>query len=113
MATLAVAQAQQDEYFASRAYKPFTVTIAAPGVITRDGHGLHANDRVQLTTTGALPTGLSADTWYYLVYLDENSFKLAATRDGSAITTSGSQSGTHYYVSDTGQRLKPAAQDNR
>lgn len=113
MATLSVAQAQADEFFAARGYRQFTITIAAPGVITRDAHGLYTNNRVQFTTTGALPTGISADTWYCVIYVDDNTFKLAATRDGTAITTTGSQSGTHYYVTDVSQRMQPAIENNR
>jgi hypothetical protein len=113
MSVLSSAQAQQDEFFAARAYRPFIVTIAAPGVITRDAHGLYTNNRVQLATTGALPTGLAADTWYYVIYVDDNTFKLASVRDGTAITTTGSQSGTHYFATDQGQRMKPAVAYNR
>src|SRR5205809_527378 len=44
----------------------FTVTIASPGVFTLNSHGLVAGDQVYLTTTGALPTGLSQNTIYYV-----------------------------------------------
>ena len=37
-----------------------TSSIAAPGVITWAGHPLNVNDPVKFTTTGALPTGLTA-----------------------------------------------------
>jgi microcystin-dependent protein len=74
-----------------------TVTIASPGVFTHTSHGLLAGDTVYLETTGTLPTGLSADTPYYVISsgLTANNFELSATRGGSAINTSGSQSGTH------------------
>lgn len=48
-----------------------------------------------LTTTGALPTGLIPGTVYYVVNASGGTCNLAATSGGSAITTSGSQSGTH------------------
>jgi|SRR5579871_327465 len=75
----------------------FTVTIASPGVFTLNSHGLVAGDAVYLTTTGALPTGLSQNTIYYVISagLTANAFELATSRGGSAINTSGSQSGTH------------------
>lgn len=77
----------------------FTTTIAAPGVMTLTSHGLQTGDQVYLTTTGALPTGLSANTLYYVVKVDANSFNLATSRAnayaGTKITTSGTQSGTH------------------
>lgn len=73
----------------------FTVTIASPGVITLTGHGFLGNERVILQTSGALPTGLSVNTVYFVKYVDANTFKLATTAGGADINTSGSQSGTH------------------
>lgn len=72
-----------------------TMTIASPGVITWTAHPLVNGDIVKLTTTGALPTGFTAGTKYYVVNSATNTFQLAATRGGIAINTSGSQSGTH------------------
>jgi microcystin-dependent protein len=73
-----------------------TVTLATPGVFTLTAHGLTVGDSIYLTTTGALPTGLSANTLYYVVSTpDANTFTVSATQGGSAINTSGSQSGTH------------------
>jgi microcystin-dependent protein len=77
-----------------------TVTIASPGVFTLTAHGLVIGDALYLTTTGALPTGLSANTIYYVVSTPtSDTFTVSATQGGSAINTSGSQSGTHtaYY----------------
>jgi hypothetical protein len=72
-----------------------TITIAAPGVVTWNAHNLNNGQAIQLTTTGTLPTGLTAGTTYYIVAGTANTFQLAATVGGSPITTSGSQSGTH------------------
>ena len=74
-----------------------TITIAAPGVVTWNGHGLVAGTPVVFTTTGALPTGLTAGTPYYVIAagLTANTFSLAATAGGAAITTTGTQSGVH------------------
>lgn len=73
-----------------------TITIASPGVVSHTAHGLVANDPVSFTTTGALPTGLVAGTVYVVkTVVNANSYTLAATPGGSAIVTSGSQSGTH------------------
>lgn len=101
-----------DDWFANRSYTIFTVTIAAPGVVTADAHGLKSDDKVVLYTTSALPTGLSAETWYYVIYVDNNSFKLSATRSGSAITTTGSQSGSQYYATNLMPRMIPFFEDN-
>ena len=75
-----------------------TITIASPGVITWNSHPLQNGDPVRLQTTGALPTNLVANTTYYVVSAAANTFQLASTRGGSAINTSGSQSGTHTAI---------------
>jgi hypothetical protein len=82
------------------AVKGFTVTIASPGVFTSTGHGLVAKQQVFFRTSGALPTGLSADTLYYVLSsgLTADAFKVSATEEGTAINTSGSQSGDHRLV---------------
>lgn len=72
-----------------------TITIASPGVVTWTGHSFVANDVVYLTTTGALPTGLTATTKYYVRNPATNTFELSATSGGASINTSGTQSGTH------------------
>lgn len=76
----------------------FTVTIASPGVFTYSGADCWQEAQsIQLSTTGALPTGLNATTQYFIKSLDTgaNTFQLSATSGGGAINTSGSQSGTH------------------
>jgi hypothetical protein len=73
----------------------FTVSIASPGVVTWTAHGLPNGTKVTLATTGALPTGLVAATTYYVVNAATNTFNLALTKGGTAIVTSGSQSGVH------------------
>ena len=75
----------------------FTVTIASPAVFSKTAHGLVAGEEVYFTTTGALPTGLTASTKYYVISagLTADAFEVSATSGGSAINTSGSQSGTH------------------
>lgn len=73
----------------------FTVTIAAPGVVTWTAHGLPNGTQVRFTTTGALPTGLAIATTYYVINAAANTFQLALTKGGAAITTSGTQSGVH------------------
>lgn len=78
-----------------------TITIASPGVVSWTAHGLQNGDRVQLQTTGALPTGLVVNTDYFVVNRATDTFQLSATSGGSAINTTGSQSGTHTAVSQT------------
>lgn len=73
-----------------------TMTIAAPGVVSWTAHGLVADQPIIFSTTGALPTGLTAGTTYYVkTVLSADTFSVTATPGGTAITTSGTQSGTH------------------
>ena len=79
-----------------------TVTIASPGVVTWTAHGKSAGDAVRFQTTGALPTGITAGTTYYVsvTSLASNSFTLSDTRAHALagtdpVNTSGSQSGVH------------------
>jgi len=73
----------------------FTTTIASPAIITQTAHGLLEGAPVYLTTTGALPTGLLANTRYFVRYLTASTYNLSLTQGGAAINTSGTQSGTH------------------
>jgi hypothetical protein len=91
-----------------------TLTIASPCVITLTT-ALTAGTAIKLATTGALPTGLTAGTTYYLINVVGLTANLAASAGGTAINTSGSQSGVqsissietvpiiqnYLYVSDT------------
>lgn len=86
---------EMERWYGLRNYRIATVTIASPGVFTLNNHGLSTDDRVIFETSGALPTGLSASTWYYAIYASDSTFKVSATLGGTAINTTGSQSGTH------------------
>lgn len=72
-----------------------TMTIASPGVVSWTAHGMSNGNTVVFTTTGALPTGLAANTQYWVVNKATDTFQVSATQGGAAINTSGSQSGTH------------------
>ena len=80
----------------------FTVTIASPAVFSYTAHGLTAGDKVTFATTSALPTGLTAGTTYFVISsgLAANAFQVSTTDGGSAVNTSGSQSGTQTMVSE-------------
>lgn len=84
----------------SNASATITVTIASPAVITWTAHGLRAGAVVNFTTTGALPTGLTVGTNYYVIPagLAANTFQVSTSPFGSAVNTSGTQSGTHTGV---------------
>lgn len=72
-----------------------TMTIASPCVITWTGTAPADGTQFAFTTTGALPTGLSAARIYYVVNSSGATSNVALTAGGAAINTSGSQSGTH------------------
>jgi len=72
-----------------------TMTIATPCVVTNTAHTKANGDMVRFSTTGALPTGIVADTTYYVVNAATNTYELSATSGGTAINTTGTQSGTH------------------
>jgi len=70
-----------------------TITIASPAQITATTVPV-VNTPVVFTTTGALPTGITAGTTYYVIAPTATTFNIAASVGGSAINTSGTQSGT-------------------
>lgn len=72
-----------------------TMTIAAPCVVTWNSHGKANGTAVVFTTTGALPTGLTVGTTYYVTNAAANTFEVAAMTGGVSITTTGTQTGTH------------------
>jgi hypothetical protein len=88
----------------------FTVTIASPGVFTKTEHGLEAGNTVTFSTTGSLPTGLTAGTTYFVIStgLTASAFRVSATLGGSAINTSGTQSGVHSLTVTSS--IQPVAQ---
>jgi hypothetical protein len=97
-----------------------TITIASPAVFTRTSHGLTVNDRVQFTTSGTLPTGLSLATTYYVIStgLTADDFRVSTSQGGTAVNTTVAGSGTHtivkvtpVFVTDTDTRLPTANPD--
>jgi hypothetical protein len=76
-----------------------TVTITnssstgAPALITSTVN-LPNNSSIQLGTTGALPTGLSTSTTYYVVNVLGTAFNVSLTQGGIPISTSSAGSGT-------------------
>lgn len=75
---------------------PFTAD-ASTNIVTASGRTFADGDLVRLTNiSGALPTGLSANTDYYVRDASGSTFKLAATAGGSAIDITGAGTGTHF-----------------
>jgi hypothetical protein len=72
-----------------------TITIASPGVVTHTAHGFAADTPIVFSTTGALPTGLTAGTTYWVQNPTTDTYEVSATPGGGSINTSGTQSGVH------------------
>lgn len=75
-----------------------TITAnAGTDELTLASHGLAVNDIVHFTNAGgALPTGISADTVYYVQAVVSSSvFKISATRGGAVLDITGAGSGTN------------------
>lgn len=72
-----------------------TITNASPAVITWTTHGLFEGAPVKFSTTGALPTGITAGTTYYVLStgLTANTFRISTSYEGAAINTSSDGSG--------------------
>lgn len=72
-----------------------TITIATPAVVSITAHGLTQGQPFKFRTTGALPTGLIAGRTYYVGNngFTVNSFQVTTTYYGTAVNTSGTQSG--------------------
>ncbi len=78
-----------------------TITNASPAVVSWTAHGLAENAAVVFTTTGSLPTGLTAGTTYYVkTVLTADTFTVSATPGGTVIDTSGAGSGTHTITTE-------------
>lgn len=77
--------------------------VAATDVITSAAHGLKNGDIVQVSNTGgALPTGLSASTNYYVIDATTDTFKLSATYFGASVDMTDTGSGTHSFNAISG-----------
>lgn len=71
-----------------------SISYASPAVIGWPAHGLANGTAVTFSSTGALPTGLTAGTKYYVVNANTDWFSVSATLGGTAINTTATGSGT-------------------
>lgn len=88
-------------------YPAITLSAANPCVLSYTAHGMPANQPFYLTTTGALPAPLVANTTYYVkTVTNANSFTLSTSAGGAEISTlGGTQSGVHSIKSVTTRYL--------
>ena len=103
-------------YFYGLTALPAATAAAATDLVTSTSHGLTVGDLVIFTalTGGA---GLATNTWYYVTFANANTFKLSATKGGTAIdittnataaTAWGQKGAGHYYNSRPTWYLAPA-----
>lgn len=79
----------------------FTVSIASPAVVTKVNHGLMGGERLRLSSTGFLPTGLDSTTDYFVFRVSADTFRLqtlAQIFNGTFVNTSGTQGGEHSFL---------------
>ena len=83
----------------SRAIDKGTVTVPdhTNDKIRFDGHALPAGTKVQFTTTGTFPTNITAETVYYVKYVNTTTFKIATTSGGTAVAYSAAGSNTSFH----------------
>lgn len=85
-----------------------TISNASPAVVSWPAHGLSVNQEVVFTNSGgALNTGLTAGTIYYVIAagLTTGAFEVSATVGGSAVNTSSAGSGTQTATAQSEQYI--------
>lgn len=89
-------------YVVSLQTRPQAITVVpSTGIYTAVAHGLDQSQTVYVSTSVALPTGLVANTPYYVIVLTANTFKLATSVANVA-------SNTALTVSDAGTGVQTA-----
>lgn len=83
---------------ATQTFANTDVNVASNNVLVSN-HGLVTGQKVQLTTSGALPTGLSLATDYYIIRVTSSTFQFATSSfnalNGTAVVMSGQGTGTN------------------
>lgn len=96
-------------------FRLVTHTTASPGVFLRKDHGLVAADRVRFDTDGTLPTGISANTWYFVIAtgLTSDEFEIATTKGGSGVNITVAGTGQLFFATDRSRRLSVSQESTR
>ena len=66
-------------------------------ITTSSGHGMVEGDSIVFTTTGTFPTNITAETVYYVKYVNTTTFKIATTSGGTAVAYSAAGSNTSFH----------------
>jgi hypothetical protein len=80
-----------------------TISIANPAVVSLNSHGFNNGDVIKFTTTGALPAGMSQLERFFVVNKTTNTFEISSLPGGTALETSGTQSGVQKVGKVTGR----------
>lgn len=76
-----------------------TITQASPAVVTWNSHGFRPGQLIRFSTTGSLPSGLTAGTWYYVGFagITTNTFRVSTIPfpANTYVNTSSAGSGVH------------------
>jgi hypothetical protein len=80
--------------------RPVTIAVGSSTKFTANGHNLPAGTAVKFVSDGTLPTGIISGLTYYIISdgLTPNIFKVSTVLNGTSISTSGTQNGSHYMV---------------
>ena len=80
-----------------------TISISSPAVVSYLSHGLVVGKMVLFNTSGALPSGISSGTFYFVTSVTVDTFTISLVSGGSPLTTSSVQSGIHslYYLNES------------
>lgn len=74
-------------------------TAFGTDIVTSTGHGLLEGHQVILTTSAAdLPAGLTTGVYYFVKYIDANTFYLSLTLGGATIDITDNGTGTHTWT---------------
>ncbi len=93
-----IGQGNWTTVFTNAATTLTSISNASPAVFTKAAHGLANGTEIVLNTTGALPTGLTVGTRYYVVSTATDTFQVSITPGGSSVNTTAAGSGTHGYI---------------
>lgn len=66
-------------------------------IFTSNNHGLANGNRVLVSSTTTLPTGISTNTIYFVINSTTNTFQLSTSSGGSAVDLSSTGSGEHQF----------------
>lgn len=93
-------------------------TAATTDICTDASHGLSTGDTVVVNSDDTLPAGLSADTVYYVIKINDNTFYLSTKpssneQDRVDITDTGTGTHSYYAVSKVSLRINAEDADDQ